>query len=105
MDEERQNSHDDSDYDNSEELYKLYVKEEEDLSKRDLSNVENLDKAILSLSSAGLGLSLVFIRNVVKISRSRSCVGTARFLADVCLCDYFYSLIVSFRSTRVKQTT
>ena len=30
MDEERQNSHDDSDYDNSAELYKLYVKEEED---------------------------------------------------------------------------
>lgn len=70
MDEERQNSHDDSDYDNSEELYKLYVKEEEDLSKRDLSNVENLDKAILSLSSAGLGLSLVFIRNVVKLAEA-----------------------------------
>ena len=61
MDEERQNPDDDS-----EKLYELYVKEEEDLSKRDLSNVENLDKAILSLSSAGLGLSLVFIRNVVE---------------------------------------
>ena len=62
MDEERQNSHDDS-----EKLYELYIKEEEDLSKRELSNVENLDKAILSLSSAGLGLSLVFIKNVVKL--------------------------------------
>ena len=70
MDEERQNSHDDSDYDDSEELYELYVKEEDDLSKRDLSNVENLDKAILSLSSAGLGLSLVFIRNVVKLAEA-----------------------------------
>ena len=70
MDEERQNPHDDSDYDDSEKLYELYVKEEEDLSKRDLSNVENLDKAILSLSSAGLGLSLVFIRNVVKLAEA-----------------------------------
>ena len=70
MDEERQNSHDDSDYDDSEKLYELYVKEEEDLSKRDLSNVENLDKAILSLSSAGLGLSLVFIKNVVELSKA-----------------------------------
>lgn len=70
MDEERQNSHDDSDYDDSETLYELYVKEEEDLSKRDLSNVENLDKAILSLSSAGLGLSLVFIKNVVELSKA-----------------------------------
>ena len=68
MDEERQNSHNDSDYDESEKLYELYVKEEEELSKRDLSNVENLDKAILSLSSAGLGLSLVFIRNVVELA-------------------------------------
>lgn len=65
MDEERQNSHDDS-----EKLYELYVKEEEDLSKRDLSNVENLDKAILSLSSAGLGLSLVLIKNVVELSKA-----------------------------------
>ncbi|MYB63150.1 hypothetical protein F4X73_00545 [Candidatus Poribacteria bacterium] len=65
MDEERQNSDDDQ-----EKLFELYVKEEEDLSKRDLSNVENLDKAILSLSSAGLGLSLVFIRNVVKLAEA-----------------------------------
>ena len=70
MDEERQNPYDDSDYDDSEKLYELYVKEEEELSKRDLSNVENLDKAILSLSSAGLGLSLVFIKNVVELTQA-----------------------------------
>ena len=70
MDEERQNSLDNSDYDESERLYELYLKEEEELSKRDLSNVENLDKAILSLSSAGLGLSLVFIKNVVELSKA-----------------------------------
>ena len=70
MDEERQNPHDTSDYDESEKLYEMYLKEEEDISKRELSNVENLDKAILSLSSAGLGLSLVFIKNVVKLTEA-----------------------------------
>jgi len=65
MDVEHQNPEDDT-----EKLYEVYVKEEEDLSKRELSNVENLDKAILSLSSAGLGLSLVFIRNVVKLAEA-----------------------------------
>ena len=63
MNEERENPDDDQ-----EKFFELYVKEEADLSKRDLSNVENLDKAILSLSSAGLGLSLIFIRNVVKLA-------------------------------------
>ena len=65
MDEEHQNPDD-----NQEKHFELYVKEEEDLSKRELSNVENLDKAILSLSSAGLGLSLVFIRNVVDLAKA-----------------------------------
>ena len=65
MEEDRQNSDDDL-----EKLHELYVKDEEDLSKRELSNVENLDKAILSLSSAGLGLSLVFIRNVVELAEA-----------------------------------
>ena len=65
MNEERENPDDDQ-----EEFFELYVKEEEELSKRELSNVENLDKAILSLSSAGLGLSLVFIRNVVELKEA-----------------------------------
>lgn len=66
MDEEHQNPQDSSDSDE----YELYYKEEEELSKRELSNIENFDKAILSLSSAGLGLSLVFIKNVVKLAEA-----------------------------------
>lgn len=66
MDEEHQNSPDGSDSDE----YELYYKEEEELSKRELSNIENFDKAILSLSSAGLGLSLVLIKNVVKLAEA-----------------------------------
>ena len=65
MNEEHQNPDEDL-----EKLYEQYIKQDEELSKRDLSNVENLDKAILSLSSAGLGLSLVFIRNVVKLEEA-----------------------------------
>ena len=65
MNEENQNPDEDLD-----KLYEQYIKQDDELSKRDLSNVENLDKAILSLSSAGLGLSLVFIRNVVKLAEA-----------------------------------
>jgi hypothetical protein len=65
MNEERENPDGDL-----EKLYEQYIKQDDELSKRDLSNVENLDKAILSLSSAGLGLSLVFIRNVVELKEA-----------------------------------
>ena len=42
-------------------LYKAW----DELSRRQLSNSENLGRAILSLSIAGLGFSLAFIKNVV----------------------------------------
>lgn len=35
-----------------------------------LSNSQMLDKAILSLSSAGLGVSLAFIKNVVPLDKA-----------------------------------
>ena len=44
-----------------EQLYKAW----DELSRRQLSNSENLGKAILSLSTAGLGFSLAFIKNLV----------------------------------------
>ena len=40
----------------------LYAELKEDINKRDLSNSESFDKAILSLSSAGLAISLSFIK-------------------------------------------
>lgn len=69
MEEERQNSDDDLDHLYDDKLYDEYIKQDAELSKRDLSNVENLDRAILSLSSAGLGLSLVFIKNAVNVTK------------------------------------
>lgn len=42
----------------------------EELQTRQLSNSQMFDKAILSLSSAGLGFSLAFIKNVVPLDRA-----------------------------------
>lgn len=49
---------------------KVYANTREDLLQRSLSNSENMDKAILSLSSAFLGVSLGLIKNIVDISTS-----------------------------------
>lgn len=46
----------------SERLYDLHIKE---LHRRYLSNVENYDKALLTLSSSTLGFSLLAIRYIV----------------------------------------
>lgn len=47
------------------ELFFTYRKE---LLERELSNSVNLDKSILSLSTAGLGFSLAFIKDVVPLT-------------------------------------
>lgn len=48
----------------------IYKQTRDDLLTRQLSNSVNLDRAILTLSSAGLGLSLTFIKNVVQIEQA-----------------------------------
>ena len=65
MDEEHQDS-----YDESERNYEQYLKERDELLKRQLSNSQILDKAILALSSAGLGLSLTFIGKGVSLAEA-----------------------------------
>lgn len=57
MSEEYQNPPDDS-----EQRYEQYLKERDELLKRELLNTVNLDKNVLSLSTAGLGFSLVFLK-------------------------------------------
>ena len=51
------------------ETYRLFC---EEINKRMLSNSEAFDKAILSLSSAGLGISLTFFRFVVPANQAVS---------------------------------
>ena len=46
---------------------KLYGEARADLLKRQLSNSENADRAILTVSTAALGFSLAFLKNVVPI--------------------------------------
>ena len=65
MDEEHQNQ-----YDHLERIYEQYLKERDQLLKRELSNSQLFDKAILALSSAGLGLSLAFIRKGVSLDEA-----------------------------------
>ncbi len=47
-----------------------YTNFRNELYKRELSNTESFDKAILSLSSAGLAISLTFIKFVVPIEKA-----------------------------------
>lgn len=47
----------------SEESKKLYADYIAEISKRELSGSENYDKAILTLSSTGLGISLAFLKD------------------------------------------
>jgi len=49
------------------ELYNDYYQE---INNRSLSNIENYDKAILSLSVGLLGLSITFIKNIVSLNKA-----------------------------------
>lgn len=46
----------------------LYAKTRDDLLKRQLSNSENADRAVLSVSAAALGFSLAFIKDIVPLA-------------------------------------
>lgn len=46
---------------------KLYADTRSDLLKRQLSNSENADRAILSVSTAALGFSLAFLKDIVSL--------------------------------------
>lgn len=49
---------------------KLYAETRADLLKRQLSNSENADRAILSVSTAALGFSLAFLKDIVPLSEA-----------------------------------
>ena len=75
----------------------------EEINKRMLSNSEAFDKAILSLSSAGLGLSLTFFKFVVPANQAVSIVnlkiGWYLFLGAI------ISTLVSFVASQQSQRT
>lgn len=49
---------------------RLYSETRQDLLNRQLSNTQNYDRAILSLSTAALGFSLAFIKDLVVLNDS-----------------------------------
>lgn len=52
------------------ERQRIYEEYRKDLLARQLSNAQNFDKAILSLSTAGLGFSLAFIKDIIPFSKA-----------------------------------
>jgi hypothetical protein len=73
--------------DDQEERKKLYSEYRNSILTRQLSNSENFDKAILSLSTASLGFSLAFITDVVRISE-------ARYMFLLHLSWYFFAVAI-----------
>lgn len=49
---------------------RLYAETRSDLLKRQLSNSENADRAILSVSTAALGFSLAFLKDIVSLQEA-----------------------------------
>jgi len=60
-----------SDKEENKKLYDAYYK---DINSRILSNMENYDKAILSLSVTMLGLSIAFIKNIVSFEKAKDLI-------------------------------
>ncbi len=56
--------------DDFEERKKLFSELKAELFKRQLSNTENFDKAVLAYSMAGLGFSLGFLKDFVQMSQA-----------------------------------
>ncbi len=54
----------------------LYAKIRDDLLKRQLSNSENADRAVLSVSAAALGFLLAFIKDMVPLGMATTLRGS-----------------------------
>ncbi len=83
------------------ELYRQYV---EEISKRQLSNNEAFDKAILSLSSAGLALSLTFFNFIVPVEKAVAIhiVEIAWVLFLAAIISTLFSFITSQRALKIE---
>ncbi len=71
----------------------------DELNKRQLSNTENYDKAILTLSSAGLAISLTFLKTIIPISSAQYLV-----LMKISWWSFLASIILSLIAYMVSNT-
>jgi hypothetical protein len=83
----------------SEDSRKLLEKYREDNGKRSLSNTENYDRSILTLSSAMLGFSLAFIRDLASVD-SVEC----RFLLPLSWVTFLLTIVTVLISFRVSES-
>ncbi len=81
--------------------YRQYV---EEISKRQLSNNEAFDKAILTLSSAGLALSLTFFKFVVPVHEAKCIyiIEIAWFLFLAAIISTMISYVTSQRALKLE---
>lgn len=81
------------------ERQRLYSETRTDLLTRQLSNSEKLDGAILTLSTAALGVSIAFIDNVVKLENAQNIL-----LLKISWCLFGFSIVstlVSFIASQI----
>lgn len=83
----------------TEERKNLYASTRADLLNRQISNSENFDKAILSLSTGLLGLSLAFIKDIVKFDNAD--LKFILVLSWYCLAFSIISTIMSFITSQL----
>lgn len=83
----------------SEERKNLYASTRADLLNRQMSNSENFDKAILSLSTGLLGISLAFIKDVVPLERAEFKILIVA--SWYCLAFSIISTIISFITSQL----
>ncbi len=81
-----------------EERKKVHAELRTELFKRQLSNSENFDKAILTYSSAGLALSLGFLKDFIPITQA--CAAWLLFLSWVCFSSAVVITLLSFISSQ-----
>lgn len=72
---------------------KLYAEARADLLKRQLSNSENADRAILSVSTAALGFSLAFLKDIIRLNDAEY-----SFLLYLSWALFVFSVIVTLLS-------
>lgn len=76
----------------------MFRTQQSELFKRELSNSENYDKAILAYASGGLGISLAFIKDVVPLS-SASCLALLE-LSWFCWVFAIVVVVISFQTSQ-----
>ena len=72
----------------------LYYRSRDELLRRQMSNTQTRDSAILSLSSASLGVSLLFVKNVVPM-KTASC-SCLLFISWIMFFVAIVSTLISF---------